>query len=222
MKRYFSLLIVTGIFLMVGCGQKKKHKENVAIVVNGYEITSEEVKKAAEILKESLVRVFPEKAISGFDPAELSAGAAEQLISHRVLVDEAKKLGIKANKDAVDSSFAIIKNRFPTSSDFEEELKKAGETDSSLKAQLSESHCINELIKKVIEKAPSVDSSECKNFYEKHKDKYVGKGRVKVRWILFPLVNVKNEEEKQKIKAKADEAYNTILTGKMNFKECAK
>ena len=56
----FAVLLLTALS---GCN--KKSPENVAVIVNGYEITNSQVLQTAEMLRESIIAAFPEKAVEG-------------------------------------------------------------------------------------------------------------------------------------------------------------
>ena len=62
------------LFSIAGCDQKPQ--EGVAVIVNGHEITSLQILQAAELIRESIITAYPEKAVEGIT-SDLSAGAAQ-------------------------------------------------------------------------------------------------------------------------------------------------
>ena len=214
-----SRIICCALLLcIVSC--QKKSREGVAVIVNGYEIPSAQVMQTAELLRESMVAAYPGKAVEGIDN-ELLAGAAQQLIAHRLLLEEAQKLGITADSAAVDSMYEMLRSRAPDQAAFERELIKMGESRESLREQISEGVRLEKLMRRIFATVPKADSQECLAFYEKNKDKYTGTARVRAGQIFLPFTDSMQDTEKQKLHASAKELRKQILAG-TPFNECAK
>ena len=213
------LLLCSLLLSMVTCGGKK-HREGVALVVNGTEIPMTEVMQTAELLRESIASAYPEKALEGVN-ADLLAGAAQQLIAHRLLLEEARRKGITADSAEVDSLYGLLRNRAPDQAAFERELIRMGETDSSLRVQITDGVRMEKLIKQLFESGRQVDSQECREFYEKNRDKYTGPGRVRANQIFLPFGDSMPEAEKTALYTSAQKIREQIRTG-TPFAECAK
>jgi len=214
-----SRIICCALLLsIVSC--QKKPREGVAVVVNGYEIPTAQVMQTAELLRESMVSAYPEKAVEGIGN-ELLAGAAQQLIAHRLLLEEAQKLGITTDSAAVDSMYDMLRSRVPDQASFERELIKMGETKESLREQISEGMRLEQLMKRLFASGRQVDSQECREFYEKNKDKYTGTARIRASQIFLPFTDSMPETEKQALHTSAAEIRRTIESG-TPFAECAK
>ena len=212
------LLSVLTLALVAGCNNKPP--EGVAIVVNGHEISAAQVKKAAEILHQGMVAAYPQKALEGV-PTEVTAGAAQQLIANRLLIDEAKLRKIEPGTTEVDSACELLKKRFPDQAAFERELIKMGETDSSFRAQIIEGVRLDALMRTLLKDVKVIDTQECRAFYEKNKDKYIGPGRVRESQIFLPFTDSMTAEAKQKLTANAQELRKK-LQGGANFAAIAK
>jgi parvulin-like peptidyl-prolyl isomerase len=210
---YFSL-----IFITVSCG--KKTREGIALVVNGHEIPSTHVMQTAELLRQSMISAFPEKAVEGVS-AEMLAGAARQLIAHRVLLEEARQRGITADSTEIDSLYSSLRNRVPDQAAFERELTKMGETDSSLRAQISEGILLEKLMKKIFASSRDIDSQECRDFYENNKTRYIGTARVRASQIFMPYPDATGEADKQKLLTAAQTVLRQLRSG-TTFADLAK
>ncbi|MBN1578670.1 MAG: peptidylprolyl isomerase [Chitinispirillaceae bacterium] len=204
---------------IAGCS--KKPREGVAVIVNGHEITSSQVLQAAEMIRESMIAAYPEKAFEGGVTSDLSSGAAQQLIANRLLIEEAQRLGIEADSGATDSAYNIIMGRFPDRAAFERELTKMGETDSSFRAQIREGVRLDALMERILADTPPIDTQEYRAFYEKNKTLYVGNARVRAGQIFFPFKDSISETEKQQLLAKVKKVRQQIQEG-TRFAECAK
>lgn len=217
MVRVLIIALCAGL-TYTGCA--KKPKEGVVVIVNKHEVTKPEVMQAAEMLHSSMVSAYPEKAVEGIT-SEVMAGAAQQLIANRLMIDEAKKLGIQPDPKAVDSSFELLQKRFPDKAAFVRELSAMGETDTSFKARIAEGLCLELLMTKLLAGIKPADSAECRAFYETNKDKYRGKARVRASQIMFPFKDSMPAEAQAKLHKQAEAVLEKIRGGK-TFDECAK
>jgi parvulin-like peptidyl-prolyl isomerase len=199
--------------LVVGGCQKKVDIVKSAIVVNGESIGRDKVDQAADILQQSLVRAYPEKALEGKTP-ELYKTAAYQLVSNAVMIVEADKKKIPADTAKVDSTIKMIKRNFPNDSVFEAELKNAGQTVQSMKKQISDGMKLDSLLKSFLATVPAVSDDDCKKFFDENKDKYVSNPKARVSQLVFPVDSAMTQEKKDKVKKSADEALALIKGGK--------
>ncbi|NLD91475.1 MAG: hypothetical protein GX639_02280 [Fibrobacter sp.] len=198
--------------VVAGC-QKKVDIVKSAIVVNGESISRDKVNQAADILQQSLVRAYPEKAFSGKTP-EIYKTAAYQLVSNAVMVVEAEKQNIPADSVKVDSTLQMIKRNFPDDSVFEAELKKAGQSVESMKKQISDGMKLDSLLKSYLNRIPAVSEDECLKFFDENRDKYVSKPKARVSQLVFPVDSTMTQEKKDNIKKTATEALALVKNGK--------
>lgn len=203
---------------LVSCS--KKPREGVAVLVNGFEILRPEILQTADMLRESMISAFPEKAVEGINN-EMLAGAAQQLIANRLLVEEAQKRGIAAQSAQIDSGYEALIKRFPDRAAFERELTKMGETDSSFRGRIAEGISLDLLMTQVLATTKSVDSQECRNFYEQNKNQYRSAGRMRVGQIFLPYTAGMTDNDKKQLEKKATDIYRQIAAGK-SFDECAR
>lgn len=214
---YLSFLLVFSAILFIGCS--KKSREGVAVIVNGYEISSTEVLQTAELLRRSMVSAFPERAVEGVTK-DLMAGAAQQLVANRLLLEEAQQRGITASAVAVDSAYDRLLDQFPDKAAFERQLTAMGETDSGFRAQLAEGVQLEGLMKILLKDIPRVDSQQCRDFYEKNRDKYTEVARVRASQIFFPFPESITEEQKKQLQVQAGKIHEELKSG-ADFSEYA-
>jgi len=216
----FRYLIPLGLCTLMLTSCSKKPREGVVVLVNGFEILQTEVMQTAEMLRESMIAAFPEKAVEGIN-TDLLAGAAQQLVANRLLVEEAQKKGITAQSAQIDSGIATLLKRFPDKAAFERELTKMGETDSSFRARIAEGICLDSLMAQVLSGTPSIDTQECRSFYEQNKEQYRSVARMRVGQIFLPFSGEMTDSDRKLLGEKAADIHKQILAGK-SFDECAR
>ncbi|MEW6189237.1 MAG: SurA N-terminal domain-containing protein, partial [Actinomycetota bacterium] len=123
MKKGFALLILLILFTMSFCGCAKK----VAARVNGKKIYLSEVEEEFESLKAKHGELF--KGAKGKEYEKtFKENILDSMIEKELVVQEAKKRGIKVSEKEVESRYNQMKKMFPSAKSFEEALKKAGLT----------------------------------------------------------------------------------------------
>lgn len=209
-KRVFSLVFLA--FLMSGC-QKKVDNVASAIVVNDESINRAKVDEAAEMLRQTIIKAYPQKALIAMSPV-LYKSAAYQLVSNKVMIAEAKKCNIGFNQALVDSNFSRIKKSFPDQATFQRELTAAGHTEESMKNQIGDGLRLDSMLKVLINQIDTASDAECTAFFEKNKDRYVSKPRARISQIMFPLDTSMSEDKRGDIKKAAEKALELIKSGK--------
>lgn len=198
--------------LMSGCA-KKVDIVSSAIVVNGESITRAKVDQAADVLRQSIVRAYPEKSLTAIGP-EVYKAAAYQLVSNIVMLNEVKKQNIVINASKIDSGFDAIKKRFPDQATFQRELTLAGQTEESMKKQVTDGMQLDSLLKKLLKDIDSVKESDCQAFFQKNSNKYVSKTKIKASQMMFPINDSSSNDKKELAKKRAADALQMIKAGK--------
>lgn len=186
-----TIVIFLSLFFFLGCA--KKEKDEAVLVVNGKKILRSQIEQAAEIMRQSMVRSFPQKALEGFD-SELFKGAARQLIANEVLYKEAKKRNIVFNSEMIDSTVSKIKKQFSNKETYEKELASMGETEKSMRKQLEKGALIDSLLKSLSGEADTVSEEECLEFYRKDSSRFKSSPQIRVSQIFFPVDTAQGKE----------------------------
>lgn len=208
-RRVFPFVVC---FLLVSGCDKKVDKDASAIVVNGKAIERAKVDQAAEILKQSLIRAYPQKSLQVMGP-EIYKAASYQLVSNIVMLGEAKKQNITFNPALIDSSFAMMKKKFPDQASFQRELTLAGQTEESMKKQYAEGMQLDSLLKKLLAQFDTINESDCRAFYEKNREKYVSQSKTRASQIMFPINNPVAADKKEIVNKNANQALQMIKNG---------
>lgn len=179
MKKGFVLLILLVLLAASFCGCAKK----VAATVNGKEIYLSEVEKELESLKAKHAELF--KGAKGKEYEKtFKENILDSMIEKELVVQEAKKQGIKVSEKEVESRYNQMKKMFPSTKSFEEALKKAGLTPSKFKVRLREQILMDKIWTKVT-KGIEVTEEEMAKYYEKNKDRFKEPEKVKTRHIIL-------------------------------------
>ncbi|KKM10908.1 hypothetical protein SY88_11070 [Clostridiales bacterium PH28_bin88] len=194
-KSLLFLLLLAGIFLVAGCGQKK----DAVATVNGEAITKTQLAE----------RVSEMKAYAksqGFDldsPThapllkEVETDALEGLIQEALFRQAAKDKGVKVSDQQVDEQLKLMKGGM-TDQQFQEALKAQNMTEAKLKERLRIVLLQDALYKKVTE-GIKVESAQVQDYFNEFKDSLV---KMKVSHILF-LAQEGEATEAQLAEAKA-------------------
>jgi parvulin-like peptidyl-prolyl isomerase len=208
--RVFSFVVC--VILFSGCAKKVDNVAS-AIVVNGESIARVKVDQAAEVLRQSIIRAYPQKALQAIGP-EFYKAAAYQLVSNIVMLGEVKKQNIVISPSKIDSGFELIKKNFPDQATFQRELTLAGQTEESMKKQVSDGMQLDSLLKKLIKGIDSVNESDCQAFFQKNNDRYVSKTKIKASQMVFPLTYSSSNVIKEQTKKNAADALQMVKAGK--------
>ena len=156
-----------------------KETVEVAAIVNGQQITMQELDDAYAVL-----------------PAEQKASVTkdaflDQLINIKLLLQKADSLGIKVEQSEVDSQASLLKVRFKDDAAFEDFLNTQGVTLDAVKENIMSQLKINRLLEQEILSKVEISGSEIEDFFEKNKAAFMpAEGQIRARHIL-----VKTEEE---------------------------
>ncbi|NLN07394.1 MAG: foldase [Firmicutes bacterium] len=172
MKKYLNLILAVLLVIAVGVAVFALAHEEVVATVNGEKITKEE-------LYRELVPNRGEYVL-------------EQLISERVIMQAAKKEGIKVTEEEVTAELEkMIAELYGGSRDyFETVLSQYGLTEQTLKNNIR----VNLLLKKIVRSKITVTEEEVQKHFADNQEKFNIPHEVHARHIL-----VKTEEEAAEI-----------------------
>lgn len=175
----------------------------VVAKVNGTPIAKSDLVRLADQLH-AQIPTMPETA-------DFYRKVLDQLVSNRLLVDEAKAAGITAADDEVNKQLGDLKSRM-TPEKYQEELKKEGLTEADLLKQTRETIEVQKFVDAKVVNDVTVSDQQVKAFYDQNPDKLKRPERLHVRHIL---INAKDASpaDKQKARAKADDLLAKLKAG---------
>ncbi len=207
MKKILTLLIfVILLFFLWGCGQWGVGLPNHIIAqVNEEQISIEEFDRE---FKELMLE--PGKEVKGKDLEDLKMAYLDQVIERMILVQEARRLGIKVSPEELNQAISEIKMDYPGEG-FGEKLGLKGITLEEWKVRLEEKLLAEKVIRRSFHSQENVDEKEAFQYYERHQSSFQIGQKVRARQIIV----ADGEEAIQILKRlKKGESFETLATGR--------
>jgi len=168
-----GLIALVAVFVFVLYLCLHPHSKTV-VQVNGTTITQADINQQT---------TFPLAQTPGIFDA--NGGAANQkdvnqrnlnaAIDQQLLLQEAKKRGIKVSGKVIDSTYSALTRSYGSDSELQDKLKQAGMTEKQLKAAVADDLTISALTKSLIPDASATDA-KLQAYYSSHKNRYTGAG----------------------------------------------
>jgi peptidyl-prolyl cis-trans isomerase C len=213
-------LLLTGTSL---AEEKKPAADKVATdkaaVVNGTVITREEFNRVIEPIQQSMQAQGADK-----DPSKVSEirkKVLENIIDQELLLQESKKSGIKVDDAKVDKQLADIKKRFPSETEFANQLKESKLTEADLRSQIQKGMSVQEFVEKQFISKIKVSDEETKAFYDANQDKFKQSEEVKASHILIVADTKADDAKKAEARKKIEDVEKRLKKGE-DFAELAK
>ena len=179
--------------------------------VNGEEIKKEELVNRAQEMRVQLART------QGLQVSLSSAYFQEILdgiIAHRLLLDEAKTLGITITDAEADRMLAGFKAQFPSQEVFQKQLEANKMTEAQLrqKMQTDGDSKVNKLIQTRIASSVQVTEADTRTFYDQNQQRMKTPPQVHARHILI-AADPRVPADRQKAKQKAEDLLAQLKKG---------
>lgn len=191
--------------------------DRIVAVVNKEVITWSELYKAMES-EARLKALTPEERMRIFKDNE--AAFLERLIDMKLMIQEAKRLGIEASTAEVTRAIENIKEKyFMTDTDFIESLKQEGLTLAEYKKRLREQITIEKVVNHEVRNKIVVSDDEIRKYIEANKDIFSSGEAFKLRQIF--LKRPEREADKKVVEEKALLIIQRLRAGE-DFSQVAK
>lgn len=186
MKKYNYLPLLSAVFFALwGCGQwAGSLPDHIVAQVNDEQITVDDFNRE---MKELVLE--PGKEMEGKDLGNLKEAYLDQVIERKILVQEARRLGIRVSQEELNQAISEIKKDYPGEG-FGEKLGLKGMTLEGWKVRLEEKLLAEKMIRKALHYRGDIDEKEALRYYEEHLSLFQIPERVRARQIV-----VTNEEE---------------------------
>ncbi len=180
MKKFSALLILT-LLLFFPCGcdlWETGLPEHIIAQVNEEQISVEEFDRE---LKELILE--PGREAKGADLGNLRQAYLDQVIERKILVQEARRLGVKISPEELNQAISEIKMDY-SGGGFGETLDLKGMTLEEWKVRLEEKLLAEKVIRGVLHSREKVDEKEALRYYEDHRSSFQIGQKVRVRQIV--------------------------------------
>jgi len=180
---------------------RKAPSQNVAAVVNGYDVTYEQLEKYFN----TQMQGSPEKP--GEEQAVLmKLNLLRELIDNQIMLQRAEKLGLMAVDSDVDAKLTELKAPY-TQEEFEKQLKSRGMALEEMKSELRRTLSIQKLFNKEITSKISITDAELRAFYDANKPNFnLAEPQVHLAQILVTSTPDPQVRNLRNDKAATDEA----------------
>jgi peptidyl-prolyl cis-trans isomerase SurA len=179
------LAIVSFIFSACGSEQgpdvKDPKPDDAAAAVNGKTIKMEEVERLIKQQGQG-----QEAFLSPLELAQARLQVLEGLIQQEVMFQRAEKEGQVPSEEEVTAEFNKMKQQSGLSQEkFEEEMKKAGQTEASMRETIRKQLAIKKLVDKISSKVEPPKDKEIEEFFNSNKEAYIKRKGVKLAAIVI-------------------------------------
>jgi peptidyl-prolyl cis-trans isomerase C len=186
MKRHHSLFLLF-MFLIAfgGCGEWGGGlPDHILAQVNEEQITVDEFNRE---VKELILE--PGQEVKGRNFSDLKEAYLDQVIERKILVQEARRLGIKVSSEELNQAISEVKKDYPGEG-FGEKLGLKGITLEEWKSRLEEKLLAEKMIRHALYYRGKIDEKEALQYYENHLSQFQMSEKVRARQIV-----VASEEE---------------------------
>ena len=184
-----ATMIVIASFVFSACqsGQTTggTGSQDSAATVNGKAIKMEDVER---VIKQQAQG--QEATLSQLDLARVRLQVLDGLIRDEVMYQKAEKEATVPTDEEVTAEYNKTKQASGLSQEkFDEEMKKAGQTEASIKETIKKQLAIKKLVDKVTSKIEPPKDAEIEAFYNSNKDAFVKKRGVRLSAIVVDPAN---------------------------------
>ena len=166
--------------------KKPENADNYFAIINGEKIPLDEF---LYTFRRGVREKFYHGKVSREKVETFKNEVADKLVKKILLVNEAKKRGLKANKQDIDKRLAEIDKSFKASKN--EKERKAWEKDraKSLKVirQRMEADILTDMLYERVKKVSKLSDKELKSYYSSNKDKFTAPEKWDVSLILLSV-----------------------------------
>ncbi len=173
------LLLITLLFFLWGCGQWGMGLPGHIIAqVNEERISVEEFDRE---FKELILE--PGKEPEGIDLIDLKRAYLDQVIERKILIQEARRLGIKISQEELNQAISEIIMDYPEEG-FGEKLGLKGTTLEEWKPRLEEKLLAEKVIRGAFYPPEKIDEKEALQYYEDNRSSFQIPQKGRVRQIV--------------------------------------
>ncbi len=208
MKKIVTIVVGLILFITNVYAQETTVSMNDSVAkVNGESITRGELERATMIL---IPKTYFHASVSGDKKKDVEKKALEELIEKKLLLQQAKKMGLKVTRDEIENQAKAIAKSFKNKKDFQAALLKASFDIKSFEKAIEEDILMKKFYEKEIK--ATISEKELKEYYDNNLFKFKEPEKIKVR-MIYVKDDPTDPKGKEKAKKKIQEAYAKIKAG---------
>lgn len=200
--------VLWALLVLVAACQNTATQKDGAIRVGEKWIKNDEIAQVAQMLSGGRAGDIFE----GMDTTMLRQ-AAKQLVAHYLMLHEAKQREMTVDSTRLENGLKAFRQKFPDEASYQRALTATGQTEQTIRAQMSEQLMVDNLVKESLLGMDSISDSACKAFYTENKDRFASKKEYRLSQIFFRLPGDASEEQSKAIEQKASETLKKVKNG---------
>lgn len=169
MKRNsFSWILFLCLFLLASSYSSCGAEDKIVAIVNKDAITQKDLDGFVNFTRMQMSSSYEGEELDK-KIASLKPQLIDRLIEDRLILQEAKKSGIKIDNDKISERVDGIKKAYPSDSVFQAALKQQGLSQADLENKIREQLLLYNIIDLKIRRAILINPTEVTAFYQEHK-----------------------------------------------------
>jgi len=229
MKFFLYVVVVLCAGMLCAC-EKKQEAEEKAVVqeqtgesssqdpdamvasVDGQVITAAEVETELENLLARFGGRVPSEQLKELEP-RMREQAVENLITKRLVLEEAERLNIKPTEEQIEAQIATVRSQFPSSEAFYEQLKTMDVDDEKLHRDIGQHVKFKGVFEHATASVAQVTDEDIKKFYGENTESFKVAEQVRASHILCKVEQDASEETRALKKKELEDVRARILAG---------
>ncbi len=191
--------------------------DKIVAIVNDQPITNAEVKATMVPISEKYKLLYEGRELTA-KLNEAHQKIVQKLIHDKLILQEAKDLGIVADKQEIETYLQKVKSQFSSEEAFEAALDAQGIKIWDLQNKYKQQLTIKKAVRLLVRSRTIITPSQISEYYQKHKVEFTTPESVTAYQILL---RKKETEENSKIKQEAEQILEFVRLGS-NFSDLAK
>lgn len=178
--------------------------------VNGEEIKRQELVDQAQEMRQQLARM---QGVQAPFNSEFYGEVLKSMVANRLLLQEAKSLGLAFTDAEINAEMQKIKSGFPNEQAFKQQLAASNVTEAQLRNQMRSAGTVDKLIRTRIAPTIKVSEADARAFYDQNQDQMKQPPRVHLRHILIKAEPNAPAADRQQARQKAEGLLSQIKNG---------
>jgi peptidyl-prolyl cis-trans isomerase SurA len=211
---FLNLLLWVGIFfhLLPTPGAEAVLIDRVVAVVNREIITQSELDQVEQALKKADAAGPGERSGLAVD---LQRDLLSQLIEKRLILQEAKRKGVRLSDSEMDLALRDIeeRNRFPSREALKEAIAQENLSWDQYVKDLEDQLMLLKLMNREVDSNIVLTSDEIQVYYDAHPEKFKLPGKIRLKQILLRLPKDPSDETVKQLRQKAEQVLSEAKSG---------
>jgi parvulin-like peptidyl-prolyl isomerase len=205
--RYFLFLSIilstaspAGFHAAFAQGKKPLKPDQPVAQVNGVPITA----RMLNLAMEDRLPVTGHRSLSDKRLLEIQREELDKLLVRELIVQEARRQDIQAEKGEIDSEVKKIKGRFGSEKKFRESLRNRGMTEADIRNAVERYIMIRKVSDREVYSKITFKDADLKTYYDGHTDKFKTPEQVRLRIILIAVDPSSLKQDWEAARSKAE------------------